>query len=276
MIFLGNLMIIVLVSYNKTLQSPMYFFLTQLSTNDILLTTVIIPNTLYVSLNDVGTISFAGCITQFYFFGASETSECLLLTVMSYDRYLAICNPLRYSVLMDRWLCLKLVIVSWILSFSAILIDTLSLSRLEYCRSNIIDHFFCDLDPLLEISCSDTYFLQLEVSLLSTPLVVMPFLMIVISYVFIIFSILKIQSKAGRKKAFSTCSSHLTVVCLFYGALISVYVVPTKGHSLNINKVLALFYTVMTPFLNPIIYTLRNQDFKEAFMKWRHNFHPNI
>ncbi|XP_072259150.1 olfactory receptor 1500-like [Pyxicephalus adspersus] len=267
MIFLGNLMIIVLVSYNKTLQSPMYFFLTQLSTNDILLTTVIIPNTLYVSLNDVGTISFAGCITQFYFFGASETSECLLLTVMSYDRYLAICNPLRYSVLMDRWLCLKLVIVSWILSFSAILIDTLSLSRLEYCRSNIIDHFFCDLDPLLEISCSDTYFLQLEVSLLSTPLVVMPFLMIVISYVFIIFSILKIQSKAGRQKAFSTCSSHLSVVIMFYGALIGIYVLPSGEQTLDAGKILSLSYTVVIPLLNPIIYSLRNKEIKEALKK---------
>ncbi|XP_018415323.1 PREDICTED: olfactory receptor 11L1-like [Nanorana parkeri] len=262
-----NLVIIILVIYSKTLQSPMYFFLTQLSTNDILLTSAIVPNTLNVSLNDGGKISFAGCITQFYFFGASETFECLLLTVMSYDRYLAICHPLRYSVLMNRWLCLKLVFVSWMLSFSITLIDTLTLSKLEFCKSNIIDHFFCDLDPLMEISCSDTYYLQLEVSLLSTPIAIMPFIMIVISYTYIIFAILKIQSKAGKQKAFSTCSSHLSVVIMFYGTLIGIYVLPSREQALNTGKILSLSYTVVIPFLNPIIYSLRNQDIKKALEK---------
>lgn len=258
-------MIIILVFCSKTLQSPMYFFLTQLSTNDILLTSAIVPNTLYVSLNDGATISFAACITQFYFFCASEISECLLLTVMSYDRYLAICNPLRYSVLMNRGLCLKLIIASWMLSFS--LIDIVSLSKLEFCKSNIIDHFFCDLGPLMNISCSDTYFLQLEVTLLSIPLVIIPFIMLVISYAYIIFAILKIQSKSGRQKTFSTCSSHLSVVIMFYGTLIGIYVLPNREQTLNTGKILSLSYTVVIPLLNPIIYSLRNQDIKKSLQK---------
>ncbi|XP_077329841.1 olfactory receptor 11L1-like [Lithobates pipiens] len=267
MTIFGNSVIILLVSCSKTLQSPMYFLLTQLSTNDILLTSAIVPNTLYVSLNDGGTISFPACITQFYFFGASETSECLLLTVMSYDRYLAICNPLRYSVLMNRGLCLKLIIATWMLSFSLILIDTVSLSKLEFCKSNIIDHFFCDLDPLMNISCSDTYFLQLEVTLLSIPLVIVPFILIVISYAYIIFAILKIQSKTGRQKTFSTCSSHLSVVIMFYGTLIGIYVLPNREQVLNTGKILSLSYTVVIPLLNPIIYSLRNQDIKKSLQK---------
>ncbi|CAI9577812.1 unnamed protein product [Staurois parvus] len=235
----------------------MYFFLTQLATNDILLTSAIVPNTINVSLNDGGTISFFGCMAQFYFFGASETSECLLLTVMSYDRYLAICKPLHYSVLMNRWLCLKLVIVSWMLSFSIILIDTLSLSMLDFCKSNIIDHFFCDLDPLMKISCSDTYFLQLEVSLLSTPVAVVPFIMIVISYTYIILAILKIQSMAA----------HLSVVIMCFGTLIGIYVLPSREQTLNTGKILSLSYTMVVPLLNPIIYSLRNHDIKEAWKK---------
>ncbi|XP_068129371.1 olfactory receptor 2A7-like [Hyperolius riggenbachi] len=264
-----NILIIVLVIHSQILQSPMYFFLTHLSTNDILLTTNIVPNMLPVLLKDGETIAFSGCITQFYIFGATETLECLLLTVMSYDRYLAICYPLRYPVLINRLICQKLAIISWIISYSLILIDTITLSKLEYCRSNIIDHFFCDLAPLLKLSCSDTYIIQLEVSLLCIPLVVIPFIIIVTSYVCIILAILKIQSKAGRQKTFSTCSSHLTVVILFYGILIGIYGLPNGGQTLNINKFLSLSYTVLTPLVNPIIYSLRNQDIRKALEKMK-------
>ncbi|CAI9577808.1 unnamed protein product, partial [Staurois parvus] len=273
MTIFGNFLIIILVSYNKTLQSPMYFFLTQLSTNDILLTSVIVPNTLYVSLNDGGTISFVGCITQFYFFGASETLESLLLTVMSYDRYLAICKPLHYSAicrplhysaLMNIQLCLKIVAICWLLSLSAVLVDTITLSKLQFCQSNIIDHFFCDLGPLLEISCSDTYIIKLEVFLLSTPIIIIPALVIIISYAYIIFAILKIQSKDGRQKTFSTCSSHLSVVIMFYGTLFCIYIIPSVGKLVNIKKFLSLAYTVVTPLMNPIIYGLRSQEIKKA------------
>ncbi|XP_075061752.1 olfactory receptor 10A7-like [Mixophyes fleayi] len=266
----GNLLIIALVSYNKSLQSPMYFFLTQLSLNDIMLTTDVVPNMLYILLNDRGNISFIGCITQLYIFCASEASECLLLTVMSYDRYLAICNPLRYASIMNSAYCLKLVIISWMLSYSIILIDTLTTSMLQFCGPNIIDHFFCDYIPLLEISCSDTAIVQLENEVLSAPMLIIPGIIIIVSYVNILFTILRTPSNTVRQKAFSTCSSHLTVVCIFFGTLFGVYVVPTKGQSMNISKILSLIYTVVTPLINPIIYSLRNKDIKKALHKTVH------
>ncbi|XP_075061762.1 olfactory receptor 1500-like [Mixophyes fleayi] len=269
----GNLLIITLVSYNKNLHSPMYFFLTQLSMNDILLTTDIVPNMLYILLNEKGKISFVACVTQFYFFCASEASECLLLTVMSYDRYLAICHPLRYASIMDSAYCLKLAIISWMLSFSIILIDTITTSMLQFCGPNIIDHFFCDLVPLLEISCSDTNIVQIEVYLLSVNVVIIPCIIIIVSYVNILHSILRTPSNTVRQKAFSTCSSHLTVVSIFFGTLFGVYVLPTKGQFLNISKILSLIYTVVTPLINPIIYSLKNKDIKKALHK---TVHKNI
>ncbi|XP_075061758.1 olfactory receptor 10A7-like [Mixophyes fleayi] len=269
----GNLLIITLVSYNKNLHSPMYFFLTQLSMSDIMLTTDVVPNLLYILLNEKGKISFIGCITQFYFFCASETSECLLLTVMSYDRYLAICNPLRYASIMNSAYCLKLAIISWMLSFSIILIDNITISMLQFCGPNIIDHFFCDIVPLLEISCSDTNIVEIEVVVLSAPVIIIPCTIIIVSYINIIFTILRTPSNTVRQKAFSTCSSHLTVVSIFLGTLFGVYVLPTKGQSLNISKIVSLIYTVVTPLINPIIYSLRNKDIKKALHKTIHKIY---
>ncbi|XP_075061750.1 olfactory receptor 10A7-like [Mixophyes fleayi] len=266
----GNLLIITLVSYNKNLHSPMYFFITQLSMNDILLTTDVVPNMLYILLNDKGHISFIGCITQLYVFCASEVSESFLLTVMSYDRYLAICNPLRYASIMNSAYCLKLALFSWMLGFSIILSDTLTTSMLQFCGPNIIDHFFCDLVPLLEISCSDTSIVQLEVYVLTTPVIIIPCTIIVASYVNILITILRTPSNTVRQKAFSTCSSHLTVVSIFLWTIFGVYVLPTKGQSLNMSKIVSLLYTVMTPMINPIIYSLRNKDIKEALHKTVH------
>nr|DBA29673.1 TPA: hypothetical protein GDO54_005737 [Pyxicephalus adspersus] len=273
---LGNIFIISLVSLSRNLHSPMYFFITQVSVFDILLTTDIVPNMFSIILNDGGTISLQCCIVQFYMFANAEATECLLLAVMSYDRYLAICNPFHYGTLMSSMTCLKFIVFTWLLSFAMTLSDAIATWNLTFCGTNIIDHFFCDFTPLLGLACSNATIVHIQTFLFCVVVLICPFITIVVSYIYIVYTIIKIPSISGRKKAFSTCSSHLTVVCLFYGALISVYVVPTKGHSLIINKVLALFYTVMTPLLNPIIYTLRNQDFKEAFMKWRHNFHPNI
>ncbi|XP_063785660.1 olfactory receptor 11L1-like [Pseudophryne corroboree] len=264
----GNLLIITLVFYSKNLQTPMYLFLTQLSTSDIMLTTAIIPNMLYTIVNEVGTISFVGCITQFYFFAVTECSECLLLTVMSYDRYLAICNPLRYNCIMDSALCIKLIIISWLISFSLLLIDTVTLGLLHFCGPLIIDHFFCDYPPLLERSCSDTNVLQLEVIFLSFPVLILPFILIIVSYVYIIQVILRLPSFTERQKSFSACSSHLTTVSIFYTTLFCIYVLPTRGQSQSISKVLSLFYTVVTPLINPIIYSLRNKDMKKAFEKY--------
>ncbi|XP_075061776.1 olfactory receptor 11L1-like [Mixophyes fleayi] len=263
----GNFLIITLVTSSKNLQTPMYVFLTQLSMSDIMLATDIVPNMLHTIVNEVGTISFIGCITQFYFFAVCECSECLLLTVMSYDRYLAICNPLRYNSIMDSTLCIKLIIMSWLLSLFIILIDTTTIALLHFCGPNIIDHFFCDYPPLLKLSCSDTSIVQFEVTFLSFPVLIVPFILIIASYVYIIQVILRMSSLAERQKAFSTCSSHLTTVSIFYSTLFCIYVLPTSGQSLSISKVLSLFYTVSTPLLNPIIYSLRNKDMKKAFEK---------
>nr|DBA29691.1 TPA: hypothetical protein GDO54_005753 [Pyxicephalus adspersus] len=264
MTIFGNLLIIVLVSYNKTLQSPMYFFLTQLSLTDVLLTTDICPNMLNIVLHEQAAISFPGCIIQVYFFGLSETSECLLLTLMSYDRYIAICFPLHYASTMSHGLCIKLVFSSWLISFAIPVILTLGICQLQFCGPNIIDHFFCDFNPLVDLSCSDTSVVLIESTLICFPVIVLPFLVIVVSYTYIVSSVIKIPSFLGRYKSFSTCSSHLTVVSIFYGTLIAMYVLPNKGQSHTSAKILAMLYTVFTPFFNPFIYSLRNKDIKKA------------
>ncbi|KAM8972667.1 olfactory receptor 11L1-like [Pelodytes ibericus] len=264
---IGNIIIIWLVAYNSSLQSPMYFLLTQLSVADIILTTSIIPNTLSITWQDGASMPFSCCIIQFYFFASSEAAECYLLSVMAYDRYLAICNPLRYTLLMNIIICIKLVIISWLISFSMVLIDIISIVQLQFCGPNVIDHFFCDFAPLLELSCSDTSILQVESIILCIPIAVIPLLIIIVSYGHIVQVVLCISTTNGRSKAFSTCSSHLTVVSMFYGTLIGIYMLPSKGKSLTINKVLSLLYTVIMPMINPIIYSLRNKDIKKAMRK---------
>ncbi|XP_018429809.1 PREDICTED: olfactory receptor 476-like [Nanorana parkeri] len=263
----GNLLIITLVSHSKTLHSPMYFFLSQLSISDILLATDILPNTLRVVLMKETIISFTECITQYFFFALPETLQCLLLTVMCYDRYLAICKPLHYNLTMNFEFCCKMVIACWVLCVAVVLTHTLPISQLKFCGPNVMDHFFCDLDPILKLSCSDTTIVQLEVTLLSFLLVVIPFFIIIVSYVYILITIFKIQSVTSRQKVFSTCSSHLTVVCIYYGTLVFVYLIPRSGQSWNIMKFLSLLYTVATPLMNPIIYSLRNRDLKRALDK---------
>ncbi|XP_040197844.1 olfactory receptor 490-like [Rana temporaria] len=260
----GNVLIIMLVYYSKTLHSPMYFFLSQLSVSDIMLITDIAPNILHIALHERTSISFSGCITQYFVFGTIETFECFLLTVMSYDRYLAICSPLHYTSIMKQTLCIQLVLASWIVSCSMASISTLSISQLEFCASNVIDHLFCDFNPLVELSCSDTSTVEMEVTFLCFPLLIFPFLVIVVSYTYIVLTILKMSSFSGRLKSFSTCSSHLTVVFIFYGTLIAAYLIPKKGQSQMINKIMSLLYTVFTPFVNPFIYSLRNKDIKDS------------
>ncbi|XP_056425007.1 olfactory receptor 10A7-like [Hyla sarda] len=264
----GNLLIITLVSTSKNVHTPMYFFISQLSVADVLLTNTIAPNMFHILLNGGATMTFASCITQFYFFDVAEASECLLLAVMSYDRYIAICNPLRYTSIMTCANCMKSALVSWLLAFSAILLDTITISKLIFCRSNIIDHFFCDYLPLIKIVCSDTFLVQLEVVLLSIPVIFIPTTIIIYSYVNIVLVILKISLSSGRQKAFSTCSSHLIVVSIFYGTLFGVYIVPTKGRTQTMSKILSLLYTVFTPMINPIIYSFRNEDIKKAACDW--------
>ncbi|XP_073510970.1 olfactory receptor 6N1-like [Phyllobates terribilis] len=274
----GNLLIITLVSISKNLHTPMYFFISQLSISDILLTTNIVPNMLRTLLTNGGSISFIGCMTQFYFFSTSVASECFLLAVMSYDRYVAICNPLRYASTMTKACCVKLAISCWLVGFSIILINVSTVSKLHFCGSNIVDHLFCDILPLLDISCSDTFVVHFEVMLLSIPSVIIPIMIIIPSYIKIIFTTLRIPSNISRQKAFSTCSSHLTVVSIFYWTLFSVYVFPTKGENRTMSKILSLLYTVFTPLVNPIIYSLRNKDILKAVQKTLliHTLHHNI
>ncbi|XP_063785606.1 olfactory receptor 5P52-like [Pseudophryne corroboree] len=264
----GNLLIISLVVNSKNLHSPMYFFLTQLSMCDIFSATDIVPNMLYVILNDGGLISLKGCITQYLIFCSSGSSESFLLAVMSYDRYLAICNPLRYSAIMNHIFCLKLVIMCWVISYLVLLNQAIPVLKLWFCGPHVIDHFFCDFYPLLKLSCSDTYVVEFECNLLSIPLIIFPFFIIIVSYIYIAFTILRIPSLTGRHKAFSTCSSHLLVVFIFYGALTSIYSVPKKANSQRLSKLLSLLYTVVTPLINPIIYSFRNKDIHKAFNKY--------
>ncbi|XP_066445718.1 olfactory receptor 1468-like [Eleutherodactylus coqui] len=264
----GNLLVIILVSSTRNLHSPMYFFLTQLTTSDIMTSSDIVPNMLHMILNNGSSMSLPGCITQLFFFSYAECTECLLLTVMSYDRYLAICKPLNYHSTMSSVICLKCIITSWIMSFLAAFITIAHVSQLPFCRSNIIDHFFCDLDPLLQLSCLDTFNVKLLAMCISFTFVVLPFIMIVISYASIIRTIVKIRSINQKEKAFSTCGSHLAVVSIFYGTLFTIYLIPIKGKSIVSHKILSLMYCAMTPLINPVIYCLRNKDIKIAVRKF--------
>ncbi|OCT90832.1 olfactory receptor 11L1-like [Xenopus laevis] len=260
-----NALIITLVTISQNLHSPMFFFLQQLSLSDLLQSMVIVPILLKTVINEGAKISLIGCIVQLYIFGVTEALQCLLLTVMSYDRYLAICNPLCYSSIMNHRFCVKLILMSWLLVLSFIPVTVISAATQEFCNQNTINHFFCDYFPLLELSCSDTFLARILTKTVSVPAILFPFMLIIGSYICIAHEILKIKSNIGRQKAFSTCSSHLAVVSIFYGTLIGIYVVPTRNQSQTINKLLSLLYTVVTPFINPMIYSLKNEQLKNAF-----------
>ncbi|XP_075128433.1 olfactory receptor 11H6-like [Leptodactylus fuscus] len=226
--------------------------------------TDIVPNLLYILLSNGAAITFIGCMTQLYFFCGSEGFECLLLAVMSYDRYVAICNPLRYSTIMTSGHCVILSITCWLFGFLIILIYIIKTAKLIFCGPNVIDHLFCDLVPLLELACSDTFIIHVEIYLIGFVAVFIPALIIILSYTSIVRAVLRIPSSTGRQKAFSTCSSHLIVVSIFYWTIFSVYVVPPTDITLSVSKILSLLYTVFTPFINPIIYSLRNKDIRKA------------
>ncbi|XP_073402996.1 olfactory receptor 10A7-like [Dendrobates tinctorius] len=264
----GNLLIITLVSTSKRLHTPMYLFLTQLSISDILLPTDIIPNTLHILLSNGASITFICCLNQFYFFASSEVFECFLLTVMSYDRYVAICNPLHYNSIMTNAHCVRMAAMCWVLGFSITLMYTVTISVLTFCGPNIIDHFFCDLVPLIELACSSTFAIELEAYVTCIIVLLIPIIIVIISYINIIVTILRFQSKGSRQKAFSTCSSHLIVVSIYYITLLSVYLYPKGGKSLKVDKLHSLLYTVFTPLMNPIIYSLRNSDIKKSLKQF--------
>ncbi|XP_073474257.1 olfactory receptor 5G9-like [Aquarana catesbeiana] len=266
-IFNGNVFIFSLVPAVSHLHTPMYFFLSNLSLSDVLITSDIVPNMLRILWTTRGNIAVSSCILQFYIFGSLTTLQCLLLTAMSYDRYLAICKPLRYPSIMTSELCRNLIIFSWMVGFAPTFPVATCLSKLRFCHLNTIDHFFCDLAPFLDLACSDVSTVKLLAFSFSFLVTFFPFLFITVSYTSIIQTILRIKSENGRRKAFSTCSSHLAVVSLYYGTLFILYGVPSKKQSLNVNKILSLLYTIVTPFLNPVIYSLKNQEIGRAVAK---------
>ncbi|XP_072254935.1 olfactory receptor 5P81-like [Pyxicephalus adspersus] len=272
MILSGNMLIMVLVSVVDQLKIPMFFFLKHLATSDVLLTTSVLPMTLEVIIKDERQLPLVGCITQLYCFGICSYLQCFLIATMSYDRYLAICNPLRYPSLMNTHVCLQVII--WLCVFVFILLSSemIVVYRLNYCGPNFIDHFFCDFGPIVDLSTSDTSALMLQDFFISIITIFLPFAFIIITYICILVTILKISSAYGRKKAFSTCSSHLTLVGAFYGALIIVYMTPSDDSSSYINKYRSLLYVVVSPLINPIIYSLRNHEIKTALQKTFTNF----
>ncbi|XP_054849745.1 olfactory receptor 11A1-like [Eublepharis macularius] len=263
----GNMLIIALVVLNHNLHTPMYFFLGNLSCLETFYTSTILPKVLVSSLTGDKAISIPGCIAQFYFFAALVVTECGLLAIMSYDRYLAICKPLHYATMMNMKACLFMASVSWINGFLAMSVMMYLMSRLTFCVPNEIDHFFCDLSPVARISCSDSKSFELTGAIFSTIFTMPPFLLTLTSYMFIITAILRIPSATGRKKAFSTCSSHLLVVTIYYGTLITVYVLPNTENIRKLNKAFSVFYTILTPLVNPLIYSLRNREVKETLRK---------
>ncbi|XP_072006604.1 olfactory receptor 5V1-like [Engystomops pustulosus] len=267
-ILAGNLLVILLVATTPGLHTPMYIFLSQLSLADVIVTTTICPNTLHVIINNGGCISKVGCITQLFIFSVSITTECLLLTVMSYDRYVAICNPLHYIAAINISLCLQLISFCWALSSLITIIVTIVISCLDFCRSyTVVNHFFCDYGPLIQLSCSDTSVLETLVLIFTAHETTIETLFIFSTYVCIVRSIRKISATTGRKKAFSTCTSHLTVVCTCFGSIIAIYVSPSGKKNFSMNKIFSLLYTVVTPLLNPIIYSLKNGEIRVTIIK---------
>ncbi|XP_048372501.1 olfactory receptor 49-like [Sphaerodactylus townsendi] len=260
----GNAMIIALVLISHHLQSPMYFFLSNLSFLELMITSTVVPKMLVNIITGKKIISFVGCLTQSFFYFLMGSTEFFILAVMSVDRYLAICYPLRYTSIMNGKVCFQLLLGSWIGGFLIILVPSIVTAGLPFCGPNIVDHFFCDSAPLLKLVCADTSLAELIDFGTSCILLLGSLLITFVSYVYIIIAVLRIPSAKGQKKAFSTCISHLTVVTLYYGSCIFIYVRPTKGNVLDFNKVGSVMNTMMTPMLNPFIYGLRNEKVKDS------------
>ncbi|XP_075768297.1 olfactory receptor 2AP1-like [Pelodiscus sinensis] len=263
----GNLFIVVLVVADRHLHTPMYFFLVNLSCLEICYSSAILPRLLASLLTGDRTISVSGCMTQFYFVSIFGATECYLLAAMCYDRYLAICKPLHYGACMNGGLCLQLATGSWLSGLLAGTVPMSFMSQLFFCGPNKIDHFFCESTQIMNFCCGDTSQLELLITIVAAVCTLPPFAFTLTTYVCIISTILRIPSATGRQKAFSTCSSHLIVVTIYYGTLIVVYLLPKTNPLRELNKVFSLFYTVLTPLANPFIYSLRNQEVKEAQRK---------
>ncbi|XP_075061792.1 olfactory receptor 10A7-like [Mixophyes fleayi] len=262
----GNLLLIVLVSTSDNLKIPMFIFLKHLAVADVLITTTIIPMMLDIILRDVKEISVTICVFQLYLFFIFGFLQCFLIVIMSYDRYLAICNPMRYNSIMVPHVCLKMIVGSWFLVF-ILTSEIIVVWQLHFCGLNYIDHFVCDFAPIVELTSSDTSILLLFDFVINVLVIFVPFILIIITYIIIYITILKISSNSGRKKAFSTCSSHLATVFTYYGTLITVYLAPSDESAISTNKFRSLLYIVVTPMMNPIIYSLRNHEIRRTLQK---------
>ncbi|XP_038182685.1 olfactory receptor 1468-like [Arvicola amphibius] len=264
---LGNLIIIMLILLDSHLHTPMYLFLSNLSFSDLCFSSVTMPKLLQNMQTQDLSITYMGCLTQMYFFLVFGDMESFLLVLMAYDRYVAICFPLHYTSIMNPRLYVFLMVFCWILTMMYSMLHTLLLSRLSFCEDNVISQFFCDISALLKLACSDIYINELIIFVVGGLFSVIPFLLIIVSYVRIVCSILRVSSTRVIHKVFSTCGSHLSVVSLFYGPAIGVYLCPSTNTSTVNETAMAMMYTVVTPMLNPFIYSLRNRDMKEALIR---------
>lgn len=267
-ILMGNSLIIIITKVNPSLHTPMYFFLRNFSSLEICYVSVTVPRLLTDLCRQNRNISFLACATQMYFFLVFGATECFILTAMAYDRYVAICNPLLYPLIMNNRLCNQLAACCWITGIPVHIGFTCLIFSLPFCGNNQLNHFFCDIPPVLKLACGDTFMIEMLVYAVAVLVVTIPFTLILGSYVKIISTILKLPSATGRAKAFSTCSSHLMVVALFFGSGIMTYMRPKSSHLTGMDKFLSLFYTIVTPMFNPIIYCLRNKDVIGALKKF--------
>nr|XP_056707994.1 olfactory receptor 6Q1-like [Euleptes europaea] len=263
-----NGILVLVVAMEKHLHTPMYFFLIHLSCLDICYTTLTVPKMLVGFGSPSGrTITYSACLTQLYLFTFLGSTECFLLAAMAYDRYVAICVPLRYQAMVGRDTCLLLTGGSWLAGFLTPALPIYYMSQLTFCGPNVINHFFCDASPLLVLSCTDISLKEMVDFLVSLAVLLVSSFIIVVSYAYIISTVLKIHSLAGRRRAFSTCTAHLTVVSVFYGTLFFMYVRTKIASTVNLNKIVSVFYAIVTPMLNPLIYSLRNTEVKGALYR---------
>ncbi|XP_004438470.1 PREDICTED: olfactory receptor 8A1-like [Ceratotherium simum simum] len=263
---IGNLGMFTLICLNAQLHTPMYYFLSNLSLVDLCYSSVITPKMLVNFVSEKNVISYAGCMSQLYFFLVFVIAECYMLTVMAYDRYVAICSPLLYNIIMSHQVCSLLVAVVYAMGLIGSTIETGLMLKLSYCEL-LISHYFCDILPLMKLSCSSTYDVEMTVFFLAGFNIIVTSLTVLVSYIFILSSILHISTTEGRSKAFSTCSSHLAAVGMFYGSTAFMYLKPSTASSLAQENIASVFYTTVIPMLNPLIYSLRNKEVKAAMQK---------
>lgn len=262
----GNVIIVIIISIDRHLHTPMYFFLSMLSTSETMYTLVIVPRMLSSLVGSSQSISLAGCATQMFFFITLAINNCFLLTAMGYDRYVAICNPLRYTIIMNKGVCAQLVWGSCSIGLLVAIIQIVSVFRAPFCDKEVA-HYFCDIRPVMKLSCADTTLHDIVNFIISSLVIVVPMGLVFVSYVLIISTILKIASAEGRKKAFATCASHLTVVIIHYGCASIAYLKPKSENTRDQDQLISVTYTVFTPLLNPVVYTLRNKEVKDAIYR---------